>query len=143
MGAAGSRAAAAGRRFRRGRPVWPRGSRTGVQDVRHEGESMRAAFLLALVAGQAVGGTPQALVTEVRRLEPAEIARVLAAARTAVAGRTVRLAFVPDGPGPDILFGSDGRRRIIRSVSGISGGLVSGDGSSSTFHTTVETITDY
>jgi hypothetical protein len=106
---------------------------------------MRTVLVFAVVAaaGQALSPSPQQIAGTTRALQPAEIAVILDGARHAVAEKTIRLSYAPDGPGPDILFGTDGRRRIIRTVGGITGGLVSGDGSRLTFHTTIETIANY
>jgi len=115
----------------------PAGDRIGV---------VKAALVFAIVvtiAGQAPNPQPQDIVKEARPLQQAEVAAVLGAARAAIAGKTVRLAFAPDGPGPDVLFGSDGRGRIVRTVSGTTGGIAGGDGARSTWHTAVETISEY
>jgi hypothetical protein len=56
-----------------------------------------------------------------RPLIAAEAALVLAAARQAVDGRTFRLSYQPDGPGPLFTMRSDGRPRYVRAISGTSG----------------------
>ena len=53
-----------------------------------------------------------------RALQAPEVAIVLDAVRAAVSGRTLRLAYVPGGPGPEVLMGANGRPRYVRSVSG-------------------------
>jgi hypothetical protein len=107
---------------------------------------MKGVLLLALtlgVAGQDQSSRPQDLLQSDRPLRANEIATLMGAVRAAIAGKTVRLAYAPDGPGPDILFGPDGRRRIVRTVEGITGGLVGGDGAHTNWTTRVETIADY
>lgn len=108
---------------------------------------MKATMLLVVVAvavpRQSAGPRPQDLLTAARPLTATEIATVLSAVRATIAGQTVRVAVAPDGPGPDILFGFDGRPRIIRTTGGIEGGMVSSDGTSTTWHTRVEAIDDY
>jgi hypothetical protein len=107
---------------------------------------MKAALLLALtvnLAGQDQSPRPQDLLTVARPLRMEEISRILTAVRTAIAGRTMRIAVAPDGPGPDILFGVDGRPRIVRMTGGIEGGVVTSDGGSLRRHTRIETIASY
>lgn len=107
---------------------------------------MKATLLLVLAVAmlwQSVGARPQDLLTAARPLTTTQIATVLAAVRASIGGRTVRVAVAPDGPGPDILFGSDGQPRVIRTSGGIEGGFVGGDGFSVRWHTTVEAITEY
>ena len=107
---------------------------------------MKATLLLVLaiaMARQSGGPTPQDLLTAARPLTTTQIATVLTAVRSSIAGRTVRIAVAPDGPGPDILFGSDGRPRIVRTTGGIEGGIMSSNGVSMRWHTTVDAITDY
>jgi hypothetical protein len=53
-----------------------------------------------------------------RPLQPAEIAAVLAATRVAISGKTCRLSYVPNGPGPEVLMGANGRPRFMRTTSG-------------------------
>jgi len=86
-----------------------------------------------------------------RSLQPAEIAAVLAAVREAVSGRTFRLSFVANGPGPDVLMGANGRPRFVRAISGYDyrSGAVGADGngngtqSQQTGHVDVITFTEY
>lgn len=105
---------------------------------------MRGAIVLVMAfAGAAPWGWQKEVVKTDRPLLPAEIAIVLASAREAVAFRTVRLSFAPDGPGPDIVFGPGGSRRMLRTTSGTTGGIVNSDGSRATWQTMVETIVDY
>ena len=65
-----------------------------------------------------------------RPLRRDEIAVVLAAAREAISGRTCRLSYVPNGPGPEVLMGAAGRPRYLRTVSGYDygSGAVGGNG---------------
>jgi hypothetical protein len=107
---------------------------------------MKAAVLLVLtvtVAGQNRGPTPMQLLNTARPLRADEIGTVLAGVRAAIAGRTVRLAVAPDGPGPDILVGPDGRPRLVRAIGDIVGGIVGGDGVSTISRTRIEWITAY
>jgi hypothetical protein len=84
---------------------------------------------LALVAACLVTAAPIAdsqllnpsareILNTTRTLLPAEIAIVLAAVREAVAGKTLRLSYVPNGPGPEVLMAANGRPRFVRAVSG-------------------------
>jgi len=105
---------------------------------------MRSVIVLAvLAAGAARLAAQQEIVKTERALQPADVTAILDAVRHAIAGHTARLAFAPDGPGPEILFGPDGRRRLLRLVGGVEGGFVGGDGTRTTYHTTFETIADY
>jgi hypothetical protein len=97
--------------------------------------------VVALAGPQPV--RPQDLVKAPRALQPNEVAAVLEGVRQAIAGQAARLAFAPDGSGPEVLFGPDGRRRLVRSMDGTQGGMVGSDGTRTTWHTTVETIADY
>jgi len=107
---------------------------------------MKVALLLALTAtltAQDLRTRPEDLLKVARPLRVDEISWILTGVRAALAGQTVRIAVAPDGPGPDILFGVDGRPHIIRTTGGIEGGIMSSDGTSMRWHTTVEAITDY
>lgn len=107
---------------------------------------MKATLLFVLAVAmswQSTGPRPQDLLTAAPPLTTTQIVTVLAAVQASIAGRTVRVAVAPDGPGPDILFGVDGRPRIIRTTGGIESGFVGGDGFSMRWHTTVEAITEY
>jgi len=107
---------------------------------------VKGTLLLALTATltvQDLRTRSENLLKVARPLRVDEISRILTGVRAALAGRTVRIAVAPDGPGPDILFGVDGRPRIIRTTGGIEGGVMRSDGSSMRWHTTTETIADY
>jgi hypothetical protein len=107
---------------------------------------MKAAALLVLtvtVAGQNRGPTALQLLNTARPLRADEIGTVLVGVRSALAGRTVRLAVAPDGPGPDIVVGADGRPRMVRTVGGITGGMIGADGVQTTWQKTIEIIADY
>jgi hypothetical protein len=107
---------------------------------------MKGALLLALTAtltAQDLRTRSDDLLKVARPLRVDEISWILTGVRAALAGRTVRIAVAPDGPGPDILFGVDGRPRIVRTTGGIEGGIMSSNGVSMTWHTTVEAIDDY
>src|SRR5580765_6246523 len=122
---------------------------------------MKSAWLLLPVAymlatspaasSQALNPAARDLVNADRPLQPAEITVVLAATRAALSGKTLRLSYVPNGPGPEVLMGANGRPRFLRAVSGYdyqSGG-VSGDGngnrtqSQERGHVDVVTFTEY
>ena len=53
-----------------------------------------------------------------RLLQPTETAAVLAAVREAISGKTFRLSYVANGPGPEVLMGTNGRPRFVRAISG-------------------------
>jgi hypothetical protein len=74
---------------------------------------------VTLVRGQTINPSAQMILKTDRPLLPAEIARVLDAAREALKGRTFRLSYQPGGMGPEILIGATGRPRYMRSVSGV------------------------
>jgi hypothetical protein len=61
---------------------------------------------------------PRDLLAAAGPLGAADIAIVLAAVRQAVAGRRLRLSYIPNGYGPDVLMGANGRPRYVRAVSG-------------------------
>src|SRR5262249_16622662 len=73
---------------------------------------------IALVAGQAGSPPVRELVQAPRPLAPQEVARVIEGARAAVAGKTCRLAYQPDGPGPDVLMGANGWPQLVSAKSG-------------------------
>ena len=85
----------------------------------------RIAVLLPLFA-QTLNPSPRELLNAERPLGTAEIAAVLDASRTAIAGKTFRLSFAHGGTGPEVLMGSDGRPRMLRTSGGIMGGMVGG-----------------
>jgi hypothetical protein len=62
------------------------------------------------------------LLNSHRQLLPAEIPVILTAIRGAAAGKTFRLAYIPGGLGPDVLMGTNGRPRFVRSTSGFDFG---------------------
>lgn len=82
-----------------------------------------AFVLLAGVAShtQRLNPSPREVFTLPRNLFEAEVSAVLDASRHALDGRTFRISYQPDGPGPDVLMGPDGRPRYIRATSGNSG----------------------
>jgi hypothetical protein len=75
---------------------------------------MKSAWLLlpmAYVMATSPAAPSQALSLQARDilntdrpLQPAEIAVALAATRGAVSGKTFRLSYVPNGPGPEVLM---------------------------------------
>jgi hypothetical protein len=116
----------------------------------------RAAFLFVLMADTLVfAGRPaqtlnppaRAIVTQSRALTQAEMAQVLAAARDAVAGRTLKLSYQPDGPGPEVLMSTNGRPRFVRTVSGYTswaGASNNGTGTMTReYHANVQEITEF
>jgi hypothetical protein len=122
---------------------------------------MKSAWLLLPVAyvmttspaarSQALNPSARDILKSERVLQPAEIAAVLAATRVAVSGKTFRLSYVPNGPGPEVLMGADGRPRFVRAISGYDYGSVDGsvDGngnrtqSQQNAHVDVVTLTEY
>jgi hypothetical protein len=76
-------------------------------------------WLIAIVlTAQTLNPSARAVIAQSRSLTAAEVAHVLAAARDAIAGRTFRLSYQPTGPGPEILMATNGRPRLVRTVSG-------------------------
>jgi hypothetical protein len=110
---------------------------------------LMAASLTAL--SQDLNPSARELLSANRALQPAEIAVVVAASRAAIAGKTCRMAYGPNGPGPEVLMGANGRPRFVRAVSGYdySSGAVSADGngnrtqSQQSGHVDVVTFTEY
>ena len=106
---------------------------------------------LPAALSQALDPAARNLLNADRPLQPAEIAVVLAAARAALSGKTLRLSYVPNGPGPEVLMGANGRPRFLRAVSGYDyqSGAVSADGSGNRTqsqqrgHVDVITFTEY
>jgi hypothetical protein len=75
-------------------------------------------FAVAFVSGaaaQTLNPAPRAVIAQTRSLTQAEVVQILAAARDAVAGRTFKLSYKPDGPGPQVLMAANGRPRFVRS----------------------------
>lgn len=121
---------------------------------------MKSAWLLLPVAyvmatspaapSQALNPPARDILNTDRPLQPAEIAAVLAATRVALSGKACRLSYVPNGPGPDVLMGANGRPRFVRAISGYdygSGGGGDGSGNRTQFHQSghvdVDTFTEY
>jgi hypothetical protein len=122
---------------------------------------MKSAWLLLPVAYLMMATSPAApsqalslprdILNTDRPLQPAEVAVVLAATRAAVSGKTFRLSYVPNGFGPEVLMGANGRPRFLRAISGYdyqSGGLgVDRNGnrtqSQQSGHVDVVTFTEY
>ena len=122
---------------------------------------MKSAWLLLPVAyvmatspaapSQALNPPARDILNSDRTLQPAEIAAVLAATRVAVSGKTCRLSYVPNGPGPEVLMGANGRPRYVRASSGYDYGsgrvAVDGNGnrtqSQQSGHVDVVTFTEY
>jgi len=90
--------------------------------------AMKSAWLFVPIAyamttspaapSQFINPSPRDILNNERPLQPAEIAAVLAATREAVSGKTCRLSYVPNGPGPQVLMGTNGRPRFVRAISG-------------------------
>jgi len=80
-----------------------------------------------------------------RTLTRDETARVLRAARMAIAGKHGRLISPADEaagrPGTEFATGPDGRLQFLRSSGGIQAGIVSGDGTTATWTREVVTMT--
>jgi hypothetical protein len=122
---------------------------------------MKSAWLLLPVAyvtatspavrSQALNPPARDILNSDRPLQPAEIAVVLAATRAAVSGKTFRLSYVPNGPGPEVLMGANGWPRFVRATSGYdySAGAAGADGngnrtqSQQSGHVDVVTFTEY
>ena len=88
-----------------------------------------AVYVLAMssaLLSQALDPAARDILNADRPLQPAETTVVLAATRDALSGKTLRLSYVPNGPGPEVLMGTNGRPRFLRAVSGYdyqSGGV--------------------
>jgi hypothetical protein len=122
---------------------------------------MKSTWPLVLVAyvmatspaapSQALYPPARDLLNAERSLQPAEIAAVLAAVHQAVSGKTFRLSYVANGPGPEVLMGANGRPRFVRAASGYDyrSGAVGADGngnrtqSQQSGHVDVITFTEY
>jgi hypothetical protein len=114
----------------------------------HASPMLAVAFALnGVAAAQTLNPPARAVATQRRPLTQAEVAQVLGAARNAIAGRTFRLSYQPGGPGPEVLMGSTGRPRFVRSVSGYtSWSGASGNGTTTTareYHANVRDVTDF
>jgi hypothetical protein len=124
----------------------------------------RIAFLVALVKGVALnvslivmvavstaacahGRSPSVrdLVNVSTPLTDSDVMRVLSAARVSIAGRHGRLISTADEAagraGTEFAIGSNGRLQFLRFRGGIQGGIVSADGTSTTWTREVVTIT--
>ena len=115
---------------------------------------MKAVALLALVpalVAQAINPSPRELLNGARPLTSIETATVLNASREALTAKTFRLSSLAGGHGPEVLMGRDGQPKIIRTASGIEGGIVGGvvPGSSPSpietqhWHEDIINLTDY
>jgi hypothetical protein len=85
----------------------------------------RSALVLALLS-QTLNPSPRELLNAARPLQPAEVAAVLAASQQAVAGRSFHLSFGNGQSATDVVMGSGGRPRFVRTAGSIQGGTVSG-----------------
>ena len=85
-----------------------------------------AALLVALPALLSQPPSPQSLVEAERALTIAENATVLNGSRRALAAKTFRLSSVSGDQGTEVLMGSAGQPKLIRTTSAIIGGIVSG-----------------
>jgi hypothetical protein len=106
------------------------------------------AFALnAVAAAQTLNPPARAVAAQGRPLTQAEVAQVVGAARNAIAGRTFRLSYQPGGPGPEVLMGSTGRPRFVRTVSGYtSWSGASRNGTTTTtreYHANVREVTEF
>src|SRR5262245_15844710 len=106
-------------------------------------------FSVAAIGGaaQTLNPPPRVVVAQSRRLIQAEITQVLAAARGAIAGRTFRLSYRPDGPGPEVLMAPNGWPRFVRTVSGYTSwsGTVGNDSVATRrdYHADVREVTEF
>jgi hypothetical protein len=113
------------------------------------------AVSITSVAAQRLNPSARELLNSPRQLLAAEIPVILDAVRAAAAGKTLRLAYAPGGPGPELLMASNGRPRFVRTTSGYDFGGTSSrfsrgdDGSMTrsqsqqTGHVDLMTFTDY
>jgi hypothetical protein len=103
---------------------------------------------LAMLA-QARSPSPRALLDLARPLTATETATVVDAWQDALTGKTFRLSPLPFGQGPAVLMSGRGQPRIIQTISGITGGIVSGVAGASDpiietqFHQETVTITAF
>jgi hypothetical protein len=98
----------------------------------------------AAVVAQTPNPSAQVVINRPRALTAAEIAQVLAAARTAVNGRTLRLSYQPGGPGTELLMADDGRPRLVQAVSGYTWTASNGaSGAATEHHATVTEVTEF
>jgi hypothetical protein len=124
---------------------------------------MKPAWLLLAIAcvmatspaarSQTLNPPARDVLNSPRPLLPAEVAIVLAAVREAVSGKTCRLSYAPNGPGPEVLMGPNGRPRFVRATSGYDatgGSFADGNGvgrglaqSQQSGHVDVLTFTEY
>jgi hypothetical protein len=102
-------------------------------------------------SSQALYAPAREILNTERSLQPAEIAAVLAAVQQAVSGKTFRLSYGANGPGPEVLMGANGRPRFVRAISGYDyrSDAVGADGngdrtqSQQSGHVDVITFTEY
>jgi hypothetical protein len=91
------------------RRSWPEGRVIRPQCSDHAVKSLRLLLAAACVIpsltaqSQVLNSSARDILNTGRTLQPAEIAVVLAATREAVSGKTLRLSYVPNGPGPEVL----------------------------------------
>jgi hypothetical protein len=118
--------------------------------------TMKSGWLLLAVAcviaaspaasSQTLNPSARDILNTDRPLQSAEIAAVLAGVRAALSGKTFRWSYVPNGPGPEVLMGTNGRPRFMRAVTGY-GAAVNGNGSQTQpqprGHVDVVTLTEY
>jgi hypothetical protein len=112
--------------------------------------ALSAAFVAcvtaAALAAQTLNPSPRAVIGLSRSLVQAEVAQVLAAARAAMAGRTLRMSYQPGGPGPELLMDADGRPHVVRAVSGYtswSGWASNGSTGTREQHVDVTEVTEF
>jgi hypothetical protein len=96
-----------------------------------------------VAAMQMLAPSPRQLAHVPRPLQPAEIAIVLSGTREASAGKTFTLSFPDRVEGPQILMHGDGRPARMRTVYGISGGSVGGNGTHTEWHDDFIDLVDY
>lgn len=110
---------------------------------------VKATLLLAgsVLLLQATGApptmSPRELLEARRPLTTAEISRVLAASREALAGRTLRMSASATGQGPELLMRGDGQLARFRISYSTVNGVVPSSGPSSRWTEDVTKVIDY
>jgi hypothetical protein len=76
-------------------------------------------LVFAAAAAQTINPSSRTVIRDPRALQQPEIAQVLMASREALANRTLHMAYVASGLGPDVVMESDGRPAWMRLTSGV------------------------
>src|SRR5262249_2729455 len=82
------------------------------------GRKVVAFAAIVAIGPQTLNPSARDIIRQPRALLEAEIVAVLDAARHVLDGRTFRLSYQPDRPGPLFLMGPGGRPRYLRTTSG-------------------------